>query len=92
MAYQPSMAPLQILLVKLKRVDDAPDGVPIDADAYRSHVKLHFTISADGASDPSINMSSGNRSVDRALVEWAKGIRFNPSACTIRQARLPLVL
>lgn len=91
-AYQPSMVPIQILLIKLKRVDDAADGVPMDPGTYRSHVKLYLRITADGAADPSINMSSGNRSVDRALVDWARGIRFNPSTCATRVANLPVVL
>ena len=90
--YKPSLAKLQVLLVQLKKVSDPAGSHAMTEEEYRGHAKLYFRVGPEGVPTPSINQSTGNRKVDRALVDWAKEIRFTQSTCLERTAVVPLEL
>jgi hypothetical protein len=62
-------------------------GVVISPPEYRPYARLWIEVASDGK-PVDVRMpvldgyeSSGNRAVDRALFEWAKGMRFSPDNC-----------
>lgn len=57
-------------------------------DEYRPAVHVKLSIDHDGLpSDASIAKSSGVRKVDRAVIDWARRLRFATDACDSAQPR-----
>jgi hypothetical protein len=72
-------------------------GIPTPPTEYRPYAKLWIEVDSNGT-PIDVRMpvgsgyeSSGNRTVDRAILNWAKGIRFSPDRCKSPTARVATV-
>ena len=79
-------APKDIIAATISNLEEfvpqLSQGAKPSVRQYRRGIILFVTTSQDGlVSNITISRSTGNRSVDRAVMNWAYGIRFAPHIC-----------
>ena len=82
-ASYPPVEPLLQILQPLKEVPTEPDSCQsVTGAQYRSHAVVRLQVGRDGlVQDALIEKSSGNRTVDRAVWQWARAVTFPPGGC-----------
>lgn len=78
-AFKPPLDAIISLIKVLK--PSTPNSQPMDGD-YRPNARIFVSVATSGVpTNVSISASSGNRDVDRALLVWARDLRFVARAC-----------
>ena len=72
--------PLDSILAALSGLHVSNDPALTNGD-YRPSAAILVSAGPDGELKVSLNKSSGNRDVDRAILAWARGIQLVPGSC-----------